>query len=107
MKVRNSFYTSLLRPSVDDPVEGQVPPPAPPVIVEGTEEWEVKRILDCRRKGLGFQYCVSWINHPLDITWYPAKNFANSTNKIQQFHNDNPDKPCLTNVVVSCVEAAP
>ena len=38
MKVRNSFHTSLLRLSADDPVQGQVPLPAPLVVVEGTEE---------------------------------------------------------------------
>ncbi len=38
IKVRNSFYTSLLRLSADNPILRQVPPPAPPVIVKGTEE---------------------------------------------------------------------
>ncbi|KAG0157796.1 hypothetical protein PDIDSM_1829 [Penicillium digitatum] len=48
MKIHPVFNVSLLQPAATNPVNGQVAEPAPPVEVEGLEEWEVEDILDSR-----------------------------------------------------------
>ncbi|KAG0160466.1 hypothetical protein PDIDSM_7995 [Penicillium digitatum] len=48
MKIHPVFNVSLLQPAATNPVNGQVTEPAPPVEVEGLEEWEVEDILDSR-----------------------------------------------------------
>ena len=49
MKIHDVFHPSLLRKTSADPLAGQHNKPAPPVIVDDKEEWEVNDILDTRR----------------------------------------------------------
>ncbi|KAG0159971.1 hypothetical protein PDIDSM_7498 [Penicillium digitatum] len=68
MKIHPVFNVSLLQPAATNPVNGQVTEPAPPVEVEGLEEWEVEDILDSRweRRGRGgprLKYTVKWIGY--------------------------------------------
>ena len=49
MRIHNVFHPSLLRKASANPFPGQHNEPAPPVIVNDEEEWEVDDILDARR----------------------------------------------------------
>ena len=51
MKIHNVFHPSLLRKASSNLLPGQHNDPAPPVIVNDEEEWEVNNILNARRKG--------------------------------------------------------
>lgn len=59
-KIHPVFHVSKLEPCTTDPLPGRIPPPAPPVIVEGEEEWEVDEILDSRLRYGRLQYLVKW-----------------------------------------------
>ena len=48
IKIYNVFYPNLLQKVSLDPLTSQVNEPAPPVIINNKEEWEVKDILDAR-----------------------------------------------------------
>ena len=48
MKIHPVFHASLLEPYRKNTISGRTQPPAPPVIVDGEEEWEVDRVLDSR-----------------------------------------------------------
>jgi hypothetical protein len=60
MKIHPVFHVSKLDPCATDPLPGHVPPPAPPVVVEGEEEWELDEILDSRLRYKRLQYLCSW-----------------------------------------------
>jgi hypothetical protein len=48
--------------------------PGPVVTTEGTEEWEVKKIVDSRKRGKGMQYLVRWAGYgPECDTWLPSR----------------------------------
>ena len=93
IKIYNRFHTNLLRPAATNALLGQIPPPAPLVIINGEQEWEVEDILDSRLYRRQLQYRVQWTNHPPDLTWYPARNLANAPNIIDDFYKRYPEKP--------------
>ena len=94
MRIHNVFHVSLLD-KYREPVEGQKPPePAPIVVGEDDEEWEVERILDSRRRHRKLQYLVQWAgyNH-IQTSWEPAENLENAAETVEEFHRENPQKP--------------
>jgi hypothetical protein len=99
VKLHPVFHISLLEPTTNtEPIPGHQQPPAPPVIINNQEEWEVKEILDSRLHRNQLQYRVKWTGyHDPDKTWYPANNFENSPDAVRQFHERYPTKPSPTN----------
>lgn len=57
------------------------------------EEWEVEEILDARLYYNKLQYRVKWVGQDKDLTWYPAMNFKNPPQMLQEFHTRNPRLP--------------
>ena len=60
MKIHNVFHPSLLQKVSIDPLPGQHNDPAPPIIIDNEEKWEVDNILDARKIGKRgkVQFCV-------------------------------------------------
>ena len=73
------FYASLLKRAAADPFSNQRQGDSrPPVImVDGEEEWEVKRILKKRVKGRQRQVLVKWKGY-FTLTWEPAAALVNT-----------------------------
>jgi len=99
VKIHPVFHISLLEPTAStEPIPGHHQPPPPPVVIQEQQEWEVEKILDSRRHRNQIQYRVKWTGfHDPDRTWYPARNFENSPDLVQQFHRDYPEKPAPQN----------
>lgn len=94
MRINNSFHVSLLEPYNPNPFEGRIPPPPAPVEVEGEEEYEVKEILDSRKRYGKLQYLVSWVGYNREEdSWQPATNVSNAPEAIRVFHERYPNKP--------------
>ena len=95
-KIHPVFHASLLRPCHEDitihPDEYERPPPE---LVAEEEEWEVEKLLDCRRAGRGFSYLVLYKGYPREeAQWRPAKEVAQlSPILVKNFHRDHPTKP--------------
>jgi hypothetical protein len=100
VKIHPVFHISLLEPTTtqNTPIPGHLQPPPPPVIINNEEEWEVEEITDSCYYRKTLQYRVRWKGfHDEDKTWYPATNFDNSPEAIQQFHKNYPRKPAPPN----------
>ena len=95
-KIHLVFNKALLTP-YKPPVypQQQLPRPAPPVIVEGDEEYEVDKILDSQMKNSKFQYLVRWKDYParVDWTWEPESNIMHAPEVRKDFHTRNPSAP--------------
>ena len=98
MKIHPVFNAALLTPKVVkglDDLENREIKPAPPVIVNGFEEYEVEKIIDSRIKRNKLQYKIKWKNYPdpAEDTWEDESNVTNAANLVQQFHRKYPHKP--------------
>lgn len=85
MKIHPVFHVSKLEPCAIDSLPSNIPPPAPPVIVEGKEELEVDEILDSRLRYGSLQYLVRWKGYDTPM-WKPAENVSNIPTLLSRFH---------------------
>ncbi len=92
MEVHDVFYSGLLRLASEDPFPGQSNPPAPPIITDGEEEWEVEEILDSKRSRHDLKYYVKWIGYDVP-SWEPSRNLTHCQQRVQGFHDRYPRKP--------------
>ena len=95
-KIHPVFNEALLTPYIPPAYpQQQLPRPAPPIIVEGDEEYEVDEILDSRMRNSKLQYLVRWKDYParVDWTWEPESNITYAPEAIKDFHTKNPSAP--------------
>ena len=59
------------------------------------DEWEVEEIVDSRWHYGRLQYRAAWIGYGPDPQWYPADNFENATELVDEFHTRYPEKLSL------------
>ncbi len=95
MKIHNVCHSNLLQKSSTDPLTDQVNEPAPLVIINNEEEWEVEDILDARSHWGKIQYRVKWTDWDEDRDWYDASGFHNFLEIIKDFYARYPNKPRL------------
>ncbi|MBW0508907.1 hypothetical protein O181_048622 [Austropuccinia psidii MF-1] len=90
------FYVSLSEPVRKSTIPNQNQFPAPPVLVEEPEEWEVAQVLYSNLKRGKLWYLVQWkgFSEYLERTaWEPAFNSTNSPEFVKDFCTLCPDKP--------------
>jgi hypothetical protein len=94
MRIHPVFHVSLLEPVHLNDIPGRVQDPAPPVVVDDHEEFEVEEVLDSRVRYGKLQYLIHWKDWPISSrTWEPQANLANAPDLVDKFHRTYPDKP--------------
>jgi hypothetical protein len=93
--IHNVFHTDLLTPYRETPTHGANYQRPPPDLVDGVEEYEVKKVLDSRQYGRGckLQYLITWKGYPdSDNQWVNWDDAEGAEDAIRDFKHSNPDR---------------
>ena len=95
------FNVIKLTPAPLDPIpDRHVPPPPPPELIDGEEEYIVKKILDSRMFQWRLQYLVKWEGYGIEgNTWEYSENVKNTLEKVADIHTRHPASPCCIQIM--------
>uniref|UniRef100_A0A8C1MA50 Gypsy retrotransposon integrase-like protein 1 n=2 Tax=Cyprinus carpio TaxID=7962 RepID=A0A8C1MA50_CYPCA len=95
-RISPTFHMSLLKPAAapEEEGEGRSREQSPqPVQVESEETYQVRELLDSRRRGRVLQYLVDWEGYgPEERSWVNAEDILDP-NLTTDFHREHPEKP--------------
>jgi hypothetical protein len=82
------FHINLLKPFVPDDSESFRLAPPDPILVDGSEEYEIDRIIRSRKRGKSTQYLVRWSGYgPDEDSWLFESDFINAPNILSDYLN--------------------
>ncbi|RXN12118.1 Pol poly [Labeo rohita] len=87
-RVHPVFQVSRVKPVISSPLNPGVSAPSPPSppSYDGSPVFSVRRLLDARRRGRGYQYLVDWEGYgPKERCWVPSRDILDRS-LIKDFH---------------------
>jgi hypothetical protein len=91
-RIHDVFHASLLSPYQETTAHGPNFSRPPPDLIDGTEVFEVKRIISHQRQGRSrtLQYLIKWKGYPeSDNTWEPATQI-HAPDLLRAYHRKRP-----------------
>ena len=89
----NVFHVSLLD-RYTPPTTAQPPSEPQPTVVDNSDESEVNRILDSKRRYRKLHSLVQWAGSSyVRTSWEPAGNVGNAQELVDEFHRQHPREP--------------
>jgi len=102
IRIHPVFHVSQLEPEFPNTFADREQPPPPPLIVDGSPEYLIERIIDSKynrtRRRCQLLYHVKWVGYPISNNasdWILADAFDDDTGKslADAYHAQHPDKP--------------
>jgi hypothetical protein len=102
------FPAIKLTPALDDPIpRRRALPPPPPEVIDGELEYEVEKIPNSRARGDHVEYLVKWVRYPMSHNSWEPDDSVFADNKIREFSERYPNKPCNLINTISALVAKP
>ncbi len=95
MRNHPTFHVSQLKPVSSNPVCPSSEPPPPAWTVDDNPAYLVRRLLDVRHYGRGYQYLVNWEGYdPEERSWVPLSFILDLqlNREFNQTHSDKSDR---------------
>jgi hypothetical protein len=93
IKVHPVFHACKLRKDSDNPLPGQRPDESLPIVVNGSQEWEINKILGVRVVRKQLRYRVQWVGYDIDADEYLPEDLNHAPIALKAFHDEYPDLP--------------
>ena len=93
MKIHPVFHVSRVKPVSESSLMPPAPAPPPPEIVDGHPQWKVRRLMDVRRRGRGFQYLVDWEGYGVEERSWVSRQLIMDPGLLTEFYRRHPEKP--------------
>ncbi len=93
-RIHPTFHVSLLK-LCSSPTPDQHKPdePPPPEILDQPSVYQVRNIMDSRRRGGRLEYLVDWEGYgPEELSWVARDDILDPM-LLQEFHNTHPNRP--------------